>query len=644
MSALLIAVPAVPLLAAPLILAVGRRLPGRGGEILVAATALALAVLLANPGDRTVAGAWFESGGFRLTVGLEANGLTRFGALVVAGVSLFVGLYGIGYMRQEAGQPRFFAELSLFVGVMLTLVLASSLILLFAAWETVGIASYLLIGFRYEEASAGPAAAKAFMMTRLGDMGFFLAWLLVLSVLGTTDIAALLAAVGEGAFSPGLLTVVAVLMLLAVIGKSAQLPLTAWLPDAMVAPTPVSALIHSATMVAAGVYLLLRLYPLFAAAPGALSAVFWVGAATALFSAVVATGAMDLKRVLAWSTSSQLGEMILAVGLGGPLAAALRFVTQASFKSALFLAAGMIDKHAGTRDLRRLSGLRRMLPVTTLAFTLGALSLAGVLPFSGQSSDDAIVAASLRSAPAASYLMLGLTFLGGVYIARGGIVVFAGGPPASRTGPGEASLPMLVGMMVLAIAAALGSLVVAVVPQLLPFGSPPETPWYWRAAVVVAGAAGLAVGGWHARRYHAASPLGSLPEVMERFLAAVTELPSLIAFAAAHGLDRVEHCLDMGAHHIVKVAWAAAAGGKALEQRLDAAARRIAGLAWALAIGSDRLEQRDFGAGGDRFAQLFPSGGEALRPLESGKLYLYTLGLLVWALGVVIVGGIAVAL
>ena len=618
MSALLIAVPAVPLLAAPLILLIGRHLPARGGEVLVGATAFALAALLAFSGDRTVEATWFESSGFRLTAGLEVNGLTWFAALVVDGVSLSVGLYSIGYMRQEPGQPRFFAELTLFVGAMLTLVLANSLVLLFAAWETVGIASYLLIGFRYEEARARPAAIQALIMTRLGDMGFFLGWLLVLATLGTTDIAELFAAVREGALSPGLLTTIAILMFLAVIGKSAQLPLTAWLPDAMAAPTPVSALIHSATMVAAGVYLLLRLYAVFAAAPGALQVVFWLGAATALFSAVAATGAMDLKRLLAWSTSSHLGTMLLAIGLGGPLAAALQFVTHASFKSALFLAAGIIDKHTGTRDLRRLHGLGPVLPITALAFVLSALSLAGVLPFFGRSSDDAIVAAALLSAPAAAYLVLGLIFLGGLYIARAAVAVFTADPPEPRRAAGKASRPMLAAMIALAIAAALGSLVVAVVPPLLPFGPPPETPWFWRIAVVVAGAAGLAAGGWHARRYHAASPFGWLPHVMERSLAAATGLAPLIVFTAARAINRIE-------------------------RGLDAVARRIAAVAWALATGSDRLERRDFGAGGDRFAQLFQSGGEALRLLESGKLYLYTLGLFVWALGVVVAGGIAFA-
>ena len=616
MSGLLIAVPVLPLLAGPLSLLFGSRLPWRGGELIVAATALSLAALMLLMGEHQVLdGTWFESGGFRLTVGLELDGLTWFAAAVVAGVSFFVGLYSVGYMTDERDRPRFFAELALFIGAMLTLVLASSLVLLFAAWETVSIASYLLIGFRYEEEGARAAATKAFLMTRLGDVGFLLGWLLVLLVLGTTDIRTLLSSVEQARLSPRMLTAIALLMFLAAIGKSAQLPLTAWLPDAMVAPTPVSALIHSATMVAAGVYLLLRLYPLFATAPGALDAVFWVGSATALFSALVATGEMDLKRVLAWSTSSHLGEMMLAIGLGGPLAAALQFATHASFKSALFLSAGMVDKHTGTRDLRRLRGLGHVLPVTTLAFLLGALSLAGFQPFFFTSSDEVIVATALSSGSAAAYLMLGVIFLSGVYIARAGIAVFAGDKPEAGSGPGERNLPMLIGMMALAIAAALGSLVIAAVPQVAPFGTEPETPWAWRLFVILAAIAGLAVGGWHAWRYHAAPAIAWLPGGMERALAAATAFPVQIVFAFARGVARLEH-------------W------------VDAIARGTATAVWALAMDTDRLERRDFGAGGDRIAQAFASLGERLRRLETGKLYLYTLGLFVWSL-VVVVGGLA---
>jgi NADH-quinone oxidoreductase subunit L len=357
---------------------------------------------------------------------------------------------------------------------------------------------------------------------------------------------------------------------------------------------------------------------LFAAAPGVLHVVFWVGAATALFSAVVAAGEMDLKRVLAWSTSSHLGTMMLAIGLGGPLAATLQFVVHAAFKSALFLAAGIVDQHAGTRDLRHLRGLGYRLPVAALGFLLGALSLAGFQPFFFTSSDEVVVAAARATAPAAAYLMLVIVLLGGLYIARAGISVFAGDAPHSDRGRGERSLPMLVGMMALAIAAVLGSLFVAGVPSILPFGPEPETSWHWRLLVFLAGAAGLVTGGWHARRYHAASVLGGLPVALGRALSILTELPSLSVLALARGVDRIEH-------------------------GFDAIARGTANFVWLLAIGSERLERQEFGTGGDRFAQAFQWSGEALRSLQSGRLYLYILGLFIWSLAVVI-GGLAIGL
>lgn len=620
MTGLLIAVPALPMLAVPLSLVLGRRLPWRGGELVVGATALALAALLLLAGEhQALRATWFESGGFTLTIGLELSGLTWFAATVVAGVSLFVGIYSLGYMATERDRLRFFAELAFFIAAMLTLVLSSSLILLFAAWEAVGIASYLLIGFRYEEESARAAATKAFLMTRLGDFGFLLSWLLVLLALRTTDIAALLSAVSQGKISPGMLTAVALLLFVAAIGKSAQLPLTAWLPDAMVAPTPVSALIHSATMVAAGVYVLLRLYPLFAAVPGVLDVVLWVGAVTAAFSAVVATGEMDLKRVLAWSTSSHLGEMMVALGLGGPLAATLQLTMHASFKSGLFLAAGMVDKQTGTRDLRRLGGLGHVLPMTTLTFLLCALSLAGLQPFFFASSDDIIIATALTSRPAVAYLMLGFVFLGGVYIARAGIAVFFGDKPDSRREPVERSLAMLIGMVVLALAAAAGSLIIAVVPEVLPFGPEPETPLLWRIVVPLAGMGGLAIGGWHVRQHRAAPAIAWLPGVLERLLVLATVFPARAVLAIARSTIRIE-------------GW------------LDAAARGAASAIWALAVDSERLERREFGAGVDRLGAGLLAGGERLRWLESGKLYLYTLAVFAWSLAVAIAGGLMIGL
>ncbi|PIK73235.1 NADH-quinone oxidoreductase subunit M, partial [Methylobacterium frigidaeris] len=395
----LLAIPLLPLLAAVTALAAGRRLPWGGGELVVAGVALSLVALALVPTGATMTVSWFESGDYRLTVGLAATPLTRFVAMVVAGVAVCVATYGVGYMGGRPDRPRFFAELGLFVGAMLALVLANSLALLFAAWEMVGLASFLLIGFEHDAPGAAGAASKAFLMTRAGDVGLLLGWLLALAATGTTDIGALAGAVEAGRVAPGAVTAMALLMLAAALGKSAQLPFSAWLPDAMVGPTPVSALLHSATMVAAGVFLVLRLDAVFAAAPLAMAALFWVGAVTAVFAALVATAEADLKRVLAWSTCSQLGEMMVALGLGGARAAAFHLAVHAAFKSTLFLAAGIVQERAGTRALDRLGGLFRALPLAGAAFLVAALALAGVPPLSGFWSEEGILAVASQHGP-----------------------------------------------------------------------------------------------------------------------------------------------------------------------------------------------------------------------------------------------------
>ncbi|MFY9295035.1 MAG: NADH-quinone oxidoreductase subunit L, partial [Methylorubrum rhodinum] len=441
----LLAIPLLPLLAATAALGIGRRLPWGGGELVVGAVALSLASLASLPSDAALSATWFESGGYRLTVGLAATPLTWFVAAVVAGVAFCVGLYSLGYMAGRDDRPRFFAELGLFVGAMLALVLSNSLALLFAAWELVGLASFLLIGFDHAEPGAAEAAAKAFLMTRIGDVGLLLGWLLALAAVGTTDVDVLVGAVEGGRIAPGTVTAMALLMLAGAVGKSAQLPLSGWLPDAMVGPTPVSALLHSATMVAAGVFLVLRLYPVFAASPVALDTLFWVGAATALAAGLIATAEADLKRVLAWSTCSQLGEMMVALGLGGPRAAAFHLAAHAAFKSTLFLAAGIVQERAGTRALGRLGGLARALPFAGAAFLVAALSLAGVPPLSGFLSEEAILAVASRHGPGTGSLVVLLVLLGGIYIGRAGAATFLGGRRGT-VGPRKPRWAMRTGM------------------------------------------------------------------------------------------------------------------------------------------------------------------------------------------------------
>jgi NADH-quinone oxidoreductase subunit L len=613
---LLPAIPALPLLGALACLGGGKGLRWSGGEWVVGTTALALVALGLLYGQHgTLQVSWLQSAGFEVTAGLELNDLTWSAAVLVAGVSLPVALYAMGYMRGTEEAPRFFATLSLFIGAMLVLVLASSLALLYAAWEAIGVASYLLIGFRRREDTAAPAATQALLMTRVTDMAFLLGWLLALGLLHTTDIDALLRAAGHGQSHREMLTIAALLMFVDCIGKSAQLPLSGWLSDAMVAPTPVSALLHSATMVAAGVFLLLRLYPLFAASPGVLEAMFWVGAVTAIFGALAALGETDLKRLLAWSTSSHLGGMILAIGLGAPFAAAAQLLTHALAKSTLFLAAGAVERQTGTRDLRRLRALGRVLPVTTLAFALGALALVGFQPFPLVSSDEVALAAALHTGWAPAALAVGLLFLSGLYIARGGAAVFGGEAPSLDIARPKGNPPMLVGMIVLATAAVLAGLLLGGVARLLPFGAELGIGWSWRLLATTAAIAGLTLGAWPMSKRYGEFAIERLSGGLQWGLRACTGLPARYVLAIARSTD-------------------------AIERGLDALSRGVADATWSLGINVDRVEQRGFAAAGDCIAHTLQRSGEALRRLETGKLYWYLLILFLGSIAVMIAGGL----
>jgi NADH-quinone oxidoreductase subunit L len=339
---------------------------------------------------------WIAVGDFRTSVSFAVDPLSSVMLLVVTGVGALIHLYSIGYMHGDGGVRRYFAYLNLFTFSMLVLVLADNLLLLFVGWEGVGLCSYLLIGFWYEKESAADAGMKAFLVNRIGDAGFLLGTILVFLALGTLDFQRIPEA-ARALLVPGGLTVTAITLLLFVgaTGKSAQIPLFVWLPDAMEGPTPVSALIHAATMVTAGVYLVARLAGLFAMAPLTLLVIAIVGAATAFFAATIGLVQNDIKRVLAYSTVSQLGYMFLALGLGAFASGIFHLVTHAFFKALLFLAAGsVIHALSGEQDLRRMGGLRSRIPFTHAVFLVGALALAGIPPFAGFFSKDEILAAA----------------------------------------------------------------------------------------------------------------------------------------------------------------------------------------------------------------------------------------------------------
>lgn len=330
---------------------------------------------------------WLVTAGEGLRVGFLLDGLSALAAFTVSFLVFFIELYSVNYMKGETRYTRFFAYLSLFAFSMLGLILAQGYFQMYVMWELVGFCSYLLIGFWFEREAASKAAKKAFFVTRLGDMGFFLALLLLWSAAGTLTFSQLF----SRAFPTAFLTLVTLLLFVGAVGKSAQFPLFIWLPDAMEGPTPVSALLHSATMVAAGVILVARSYPLFSKTPLTLSVVAWIGVISALLGALLAVAEKNLKRVLAFSTISQLGYMMLALGVGSLFASVFHFFTHAFFKALLFLCAGSLIHAFHAQDIDEMSGGLYKLPYTAFAFIAGALSLVGLFPLSGFWSKDEIL-------------------------------------------------------------------------------------------------------------------------------------------------------------------------------------------------------------------------------------------------------------
>jgi NADH-quinone oxidoreductase subunit L len=337
---------------------------------------------------------WIAVEDFHSSVAALVDPLSALMLVVVTVVSFLVHVYSIGYMGHDDGYPRFFTWMPLFVFAMLLLVMADNYLLMFVGWEGVGLCSYLLIGYWFERHEPAVAAKKAFVMNRIGDWGFTVGLILTFLVFGSVQFVEVFERVGI--VEQGVLTLICLAFFLGAVGKSAQLPLYSWLPDAMEGPTPVSALIHAATMVTAGVYLVARSTPLFEAAGAALTVVAIVGAVTAIFAATIALVQVDIKRVMAYSTVSQLGYMFLALGVGAPIAAMFHLTTHAFFKALLFLGSGsVIHALGGEQDMRRMGGLRRKLPLTFWTMVIAGAALAAIPPFAGFWSKDEIVGAAL---------------------------------------------------------------------------------------------------------------------------------------------------------------------------------------------------------------------------------------------------------
>src|SRR6266446_1734162 len=374
------------------------------------------------------ASTWIEiSGVFKVPLGFVLDNLSKTMLVLVSGVGSLIHIYSLGYMREDEGKSRYFAALSLFMFAMLGIVLSNNFVMLFIFWELVGFTSYVLIGHWFERDAAADAAKKAFITTRIGDFGFMLGILMVWAATGSVVFAEIAPRLSILTSHPAFLTTAALLIFCGAVGKSAQFPLHVWLPDAMEGPTPISALIHAATMVAAGVYMLVRVGFIIQASQTALLVIAWIGTITAVLAALIATQQNDIKRILAYSTLSQLGYMVMAVGLASREAAMFHLFTHAFFKALLFLAAGsVIVMLHHEQNIWKMGGLSRNLPITFLTFGAGALALIGCPPFSGFFSKDAILAIAYeRNVP---IFVVGLltAFLTAFYVVRLLVVVFFG--------------------------------------------------------------------------------------------------------------------------------------------------------------------------------------------------------------------------
>ncbi len=401
---------------------------------------------------------WFSVGSFTVPISLQLDQLSAIMLLVVTGIGLLIFIYSVGYMRGDGGYYRFFAYMSLFAFSMLTLVLAGNYLLLFLGWEAVGLCSYYLIGFFYHKPEAAAAGKKAFIVNRVGDFGFALGVLLIFVTFGTLDYVGVFEQVGAGAGGHGTLVAIALLLFMGAMGKSAQFPLHVWLPDAMEGPTPVSALIHAATMVTAGVYLVARSAVIFANSTTVLLVVGAIGTFTALFAAIIGICQKDIKKVLAYSTVSQLGYMFMALGVGAWAVAIFHLVTHAFFKALLFLGAGsVIHSQDGEQDMDKMGGLWHRIPATYVTLMAGALSLSGIIPFAGFWSKDEILVSAWHAGKYVFWAVgLLAAFITAFYTFRLIFLTFFGeSRAADKTGEHvhESPASMIVPLMVLALGA-----------------------------------------------------------------------------------------------------------------------------------------------------------------------------------------------
>jgi len=466
-------IPVMPLVSFLVIVALTYKRDILSGLVALAGVAVSFILSLAlffevrGGGGAELSLPWFQLGDLKLEIGVLIDPMSAVMFLVVTIVSTLVFIYSFGYMHGDRGMARFYAFLSLFVFSMLGLVAANNFVQIFMFWELVGLCSYLLIGFWYDQPGVAlpppKAGIRAFITTRIGDVGLLIAIMLLLSEFPSFNFGEIFSAAEAGQFSTGVLTWAAIGIFIGAAGKSAQFPLHTWLPDAMEGPTPVSALIHAATMVAAGVYLVARTMTIISQTPEGLAVVAYAGGFTAIFAASIALGMTDFKRVIAYSTISQLGYMMLALGVSGAVTAGMfHLTTHAFFKALLFLAIGSVIHGAGSQEMKDLGGLGKKMPVTRITFLIGALALAGVPPFAGFWSKDEII----HEAFASGHTLLGVlallaAFLTAFYIFRVYFHTFRGEVPAHRRDRHihESPWTMTVPLIVLAVLAIVTGLI-----------------------------------------------------------------------------------------------------------------------------------------------------------------------------------------
>jgi NADH-quinone oxidoreductase subunit L len=648
-------IPAVPFTASLIILSLSNARRKSAAALAIGGQIVALAIsivaflqTLQTQGFRAVQNfTWFTFGDQTLHLGFVLDPLAAAMLVMISLVGLCIFVFSVGYMADDKNFTRFFAYLSFFSGAMLGVVIANSLLLLFVFWELVGLASYLLIGFWIDRPSAAAAAKKAFITTRIGDMGFFLGMLWLYNGSGTLLFydggRGCLESAGLAVLGPSA-TFIALLIFCGAAGKSGQFPLHVWLPDAMEGPTPVSALIHAATMVAAGVFLVARVYPLFSlgavnGVTSSLTVVVWIGVTTALMAALIAIAQADIKRILAYSTVSQLGLMMVSLGVGGVAAGIMHLLAHGFFKALLFLGSGSaIHGCHGEQDIRKMGGLRRLMPVTFGTYAIGMMALSGVpLFFSGGWTKEEILHATAHwpRSHAPYYLMLAGVVLTALYMTRQMIYVFFGNRRSAAEHAHESPRVMTIPLIVLAIGAVFLSVVLTPAwPWLHGYltGEPIHfdiahliQPMLFISLVLVG--AGIALGIWFYRKAGARDrdrpaeidPLEYAQPTLFRF------------FANKMWID------ELYARTIVAFAWASARLSDWMDRYFwDGFVRGIGAIGQLFGIFTTHVDERGINAGVDETTVGARGLGRLLSSAHSGQIQIY--------LGVVAVGMLALLL